>query len=154
MCVHLCGLVRVCLYFFSPFFCCTDLRGFLVLYCYCYSRKTCPSPPKVAENLGLRVWASVAYPLSQRKVRFFSPFFLGTDLRKSGPKGQGVRRVSSFILSPRKVRLHTTIHVSAYCSYCSYYYNYICVLILLYMYPHTTIRMCPHTAWYTACASE
>jgi hypothetical protein len=36
---------------------------------------------------------------------------------------------------------HTTIYVSSYCYVSSYYYILLCVLILLYMCPHTTIHV-------------
>ena len=139
MCVYLCGLVRVCLYFFSPFFCCTDLRGFLVLYCYCYSRKTCPSPPKVAGNLGLRVRASVAYPLSQRKVRFFPLFFW---VRTCGNLGLRVRVSVAYPLSffHREkcvcILLYMCLHTvhTAHTTTTTFVYSYSCICILILQY--------------------
>ena len=128
VCVVVWFSASVCVLFFSFFL--YWLARVSVLYCYCYSRKTCPSPPKVAGNLGLRVRASVAYPLSQRKVRFSPPFFWGTGLRKSGPKGQVVRRGSSFTEK----------------SVFAYYYIGVCILrILLFL-----LHMCPHTPVYVS----
>ncbi len=153
MCVcTLCGLVRMCVRAcFSASVCVLFPPFFFVLTCVVL---TCEG------------FCALLLLLLQKNVSKSSK-----SGGKSGPKGQGVRRVSSFTeksaffflfflvltfgnlglrvrvsvayaLSQRKVRLHATIYVSAYCSCYSYYY--IRVLILLYMCPQTAIRMRPH----------